>query len=46
MNTKNLENYLNSFGGQVVKDSKELLKKEKGNTALGKSIRFKVVKTA
>ena len=46
METKNLENYLNSFGGQVVNDSKALLKKDKGDTALGKSIRFKVVKTA
>jgi len=46
MDTKNIERYLNSFGGQVVKDSKTLLKKEKGDTALGKSIRFKVVPTA
>ena len=46
MDTKNIERYLNSFGGQVVKDSKALLKKEKGDTALGKSIRFKVVPTA
>ena len=29
-----------------MKDSKALLKKEKGDTALGKSIRFKVVPTA
>ena len=46
MDTKNIERYLNSFGKQVVKDSKALLKKDKGATALGKSIRFKVEKTS
>jgi hypothetical protein len=46
MNTKNIENYLKSFGQNVVDDSKKLLYSEKGSTALGKSIRFKVVKTA
>tara|TARA_R110000824_G_scaffold68490_2_gene177119 strand:- start:2593 stop:3141 length:549 start_codon:yes stop_codon:yes gene_type:complete len=46
MDTKNIENFLNSFGGQVVNDSKALLQKDKGETALGKSIKFKVVKTA
>tara|TARA_R100000963_G_C4638303_1_gene102118 strand:+ start:53 stop:598 length:546 start_codon:yes stop_codon:yes gene_type:complete len=46
MNTKNIENYLKSFGQNVVDDSKKLLYSEKGNTALGKSIRFKVVPTA
>ena len=46
MNTKNIENYLNSFGQNVVDDSKKLLHSEKGRTALGKSIRFKVVPTA
>ena len=46
MDTKNIENYLKSFGQNVVDDSKALLKKEKGDTALGKSIRFKVVPTA
>tara|TARA_R100000781_G_scaffold114931_1_gene87934 strand:- start:2351 stop:2890 length:540 start_codon:yes stop_codon:yes gene_type:complete len=46
MDTKNIENYLNSFGQNVVDDSKRLLHSEKGSTALGKSIRFKVEKTA
>ena len=46
MDTKNIENYLKSFGQNVVEDSKKLLYSEKGSTALGKSIRFKVVKTA
>ena len=46
MDTKNLENFLKSFGGNVVKDAQANLKKDKGNTALGKSIRFKVVPTA
>ena len=44
MDTKNIENYLNSFGQNVVDDSKRLLHSEKGSTALGKSIRFKVEK--
>ena len=42
MNTDNIERYLNSFGKQVVKDSRELLKEAKGDTALGQSIRFTV----
>ena len=46
MNTDNLERYLNSFGNQVVRDSKELLQSAKGNIALFNSIRFKVVPTA
>lgn len=46
MDTKNIENYLNSFGQNVVDDSKRLLYSEKGSTALGQSIRFKVEKTA
>ena len=46
MDTTNIENYLKSFGQNVVDDSKKLLYSEKGSTALGKSIRFKVVKTA
>jgi hypothetical protein len=46
MDTKNIENYLKSFGQNVVDDSKKLLYSEKGSTALGKSIRFKVVPTA
>jgi hypothetical protein len=41
-----IERYLNSFGRQVVADSKGLLQKDKGNTALGESIRFQVVRTA
>tara|TARA_B100000902_G_scaffold274059_1_gene259930 strand:- start:6943 stop:7473 length:531 start_codon:yes stop_codon:yes gene_type:complete len=39
MNTQSLENYLNSFASQVVKESKGILKSDKGNTALGDSIR-------
>ena len=39
MNTRSLENYLNSFAAQVVKESKGILKSDKGNTALGDSIR-------
>lgn len=46
MNTANIERYLNSFGNHVVKDSRKLLQSAKGSTALGKSIRFKVVPTA
>ena len=46
MDTKNIENYLKSFGQNVVDDSKKLLYSEKGSTALGKSIRFKVVPTS
>ena len=46
MDTKNLENYLKSFGQNVVDDSKKLLYSEKGSTALGKSIRFKVTEDA
>jgi len=42
MNTDNIERRLNSFGKQVVKDSKDLLYKEKGSTSLGESIRFTV----
>ena len=46
MDTTNIERYLNSFGQNVVDDSKKLLQSEKGSTALGKSIRFKVTKEA
>lgn len=46
MDVANFERYLNSFGNQVVRDSRKLLKAAKGSTALGKSIRFKVVRTA
>ena len=42
MNTANIERYLNSFGKQVVKDSTELLREDKGDTSLGNSIRFTV----
>jgi|TARA_R110000824_G_scaffold149990_3_gene320424 hypothetical protein len=45
LETKNLERYLKSFGKQVVKESKGLLKDAKGSTALGNSIRVEVVKT-
>jgi|TARA_R110000824_G_scaffold118608_3_gene270924 hypothetical protein len=46
MKAKGLERYLNSFGKQVVRDSRELLQSAKGSTALGSSIRFEVVPTA
>ena len=53
MDTKNLENFLKSFGSKVEKKAKENLAaskdsmgKARGNTALGKSIRYKVVPTA
>ena len=45
LETKNLKRYLDSFGKQVVKESKGLLQSAKGSTALGNSIRFEVVKT-
>jgi hypothetical protein len=43
MDTTRIERYLDSFGKQVVKDSKGLLNTAKGSTALEKSIRFQVV---
>ena len=46
MDTANIERYLNSFGKQIVQGAKTNLQKAKGNTALGKSIRFEVVPTA
>ena len=46
MDTNNIENYLKSFGQNVVNDSEKLLYSKKGSTALGKSIRFEVVPTA
>ena len=46
MKTPSLENFLKNFGDKVVSDAKKSLQKQKGNTALGKSIRFKVVPTA
>ena len=42
MKTENLERYLNSFANQVVSDSKEMLQRAKGSTALGNTIRAKV----
>jgi len=42
MKLENIERYLNSFANSVVKDSKNLLQKDKGSTALGGSIRAKV----
>ena len=46
MNTEGIERYLNSFGRNVVKESKALLREAKGDTRLGKSIRYEVVETA
>ena len=46
MKVPSLENYLKIFGQKVVDDAKKSLQKQKGSTALGKSIRFKVVPTA
>jgi hypothetical protein len=46
MKTPSLENFLKTFGDKVVSDAKKSLQKQKGDTALGKSIRFKVVPTA
>jgi hypothetical protein len=46
MKTPSLENFLKTFGNKVVDDAKKSLQKQKGDTALGKSIRFKVVPTA
>ena len=45
MDTKSLENYLDTFGKKVVADAKANLRKDKGSTALGQSIRFEVVPT-
>ena len=45
MDTTNLENYLKSFGDNVVKEAKANLQSAKGDTALGKSIRVEVVPT-
>jgi len=42
METQNLERFLKSFGGQVIRDAKANLIKAKGETALGDSIRFEV----
>ena len=42
MKTDNVERFLKSVADQVVKQSKALLKKEKGETALGQTIRATV----
>ena len=44
MEHKNLERYLNSFGTQVVAQAKANLTQEKGDTALGGSIRYGITK--
>ena len=44
MDHKNLERYLHSFGKQVVEKAKANLTQDKGNTALGGSIRYDVTK--
>ena len=46
MDTKSLEKYLDNFGQDVMAGAKAKLSKDKGNTALGQSIRFEVVPTA
>lgn len=46
MITDRIQRYLDRFADQVVNDSKELLRSEKGETALGKSIRSTVVRTS
>ena len=45
MEVKSLENFLDKFGQRVVDKAQAKLYKEKGNTALGQSIRFEVVRT-
>ena len=45
METKSLENFLKSFGRDVVDKAQTNLNKAKGSTALEQSIRFEVVKT-
>lgn len=42
METRRLEKYLKSFAGDVLKESRGILKSAKGDTALGKSMFFKV----
>ena len=44
MDHKNVERYLNSFGKQVVEQAKANLTQEKGDTALGGSIRYDITK--
>ena len=45
MDTKNIENYLNQFGKNIVADAEKNINKAKGRTAIGQSIRFEVVPT-
>jgi hypothetical protein len=45
MDTKSLENFLKQFGETVMDRSKAKLYNDKGDTALGQSIRFEVVPT-
>ena len=45
MDLSNVKKYLDSFGKYVVDEAKKNLKKDKGDTALGESIRFEVVPT-
>tara|TARA_R110002012_G_scaffold86375_1_gene214746 strand:+ start:89 stop:634 length:546 start_codon:yes stop_codon:yes gene_type:complete len=45
MDLMNVKRYLDSFGNYVVDEAKKNLKKDKGNTALGESIRFTVTPT-
>mgnify|MGYP003647482352 CR=1 FL=1 len=42
MKMLNLQNYLDRFANTVVKQSQDILKKDKGNTTLGQSIRATV----
>ena len=42
-NIKNVENFLDSFGRDVVRSAKGFLKKDKGATKLAKTVGFKVV---
>ena len=44
MDHKNVERYLNSFGKQVVEQAKANLTQDKGDTALGGSIRYDITK--
>ena len=46
MNTEALERYLNSFANRVGKEARGVLQKEKGETSVGKSIRFVVEEDA
>ncbi len=46
MDTKNIENYLNSFGKQVVNRSKANLQRAGKGGKLEQSIKFEVIKDA